>query len=89
MEGAYRGKVQGALETNLGFEYRTKKFGYFYLGASYHLPFAPITTFAMSYEYPPGNVVSIANVRGSYMTIDIRYFFNEVKRKTISDRDEK
>lgn len=77
MEGAYKSKIQGALIANLGFEFRSRQSGYFYLGTSYHLPFAPIITMAMSYEYPGGDVVSIANVRGSYLTVDLRYFFHE------------
>ena len=88
MEGAYRSKLQGALETNIGFEYRTKKYGFFYLGASYHLPFSPITTFAMSYERPPDAIISRGNVRGSYLTIDLRYFFNERKDKKINEKEE-
>ena len=51
-EGAYRNKIEGAVLGNLGFEYRTRESGYFYFGTSYHLPFSPIMTFAMSYEYP-------------------------------------
>jgi hypothetical protein len=78
-EGAYRSKLQGAALANLGFEYRTKKAGYFYLGASYHLPFTPIMTFAMSYEYDNTNVVSRDNIHGSYLTLDLRYFFHEKK----------
>lgn len=80
-EGAYRSKVQGAVLANFGFEYRTKSKGYWYLGASYHLPFTPIMTFAMSYEYNNhnDNVVAIDNISGSYLTADIRYFFNEKK----------
>lgn len=80
-EGAYRHKVQGALNANFGFEYRTKEKGYFYIGTSYHLPFAPIMRFAMSYEYPSGKVVVRDDVRGSYLTIDLRYFFHEKARE--------
>src|ERR1051326_7726196 len=32
-------EFQGSVLANLGYEYRTEKSGYFYLGASYHLPF--------------------------------------------------
>jgi hypothetical protein len=78
-EGAYYSKVQGAMLANLGFEYRSKKSGTFYLGASYHLPFKPIMAFAMSYEYNNGNLVSFGNISGSYLTADIRYYFNEKK----------
>lgn len=77
MEGAYKSKMQGAMIANFGFEYRTKKSGYFYFGTSYHLPFAPIITMALSYEHLFGKVVNIQNVRGSYLTLDFRYFFHE------------
>lgn len=80
-EGAYRSKLQGAVLANLGFEYRTKKSGFFYLGTSYHLPFTPIMTFAMAYEYQGGKVVKIDNVLGSYLTLDFRYFFHEKPNK--------
>ena len=76
-EGARLNRIQGAMLANIGFEYRTKKNGYFYLGGSYNLPFASIVTFAMSYEYPPGNTVVLDNIRGSYLTLDLRYYFNE------------
>jgi hypothetical protein len=79
-EGAYRSKVQGALLADIGFEFRTRKSGYFYLGSSYNLPFAPIVTFAMAYEYEGGDQVAIDNLRGSYLTIDFRYYFHEKPR---------
>ena len=79
-EGAYKSKVQGAALANVGFEYRTKKSGYWYFGASYHLPFIPIMTFAMSYEFMGGKLLSIQNIRGSYLTMDFRYFFPENKK---------
>jgi len=80
-EGAYRHKIQGALLANVGFEYRTKEKGYFYFGTSYHLPYIPIMSFAMAYQYPGGNIVARDNVRGSYLTIDLRYFFHEKARQ--------
>ncbi len=81
MEGAYKSKMQGAFIANFGFEYRTRSAGYFYIGTSYHLPFAPIMTMALSYEYSSSDVLSIQNVRGSYLTLDLRYFFNERPEK--------
>lgn len=81
-EGAYRSKVQGALNANVGFEWRNKNAGTFYLGGSYHLPFSPIMTFAMSYEYNTNqNVVVRQNISGSYLTIDLRYYLPESKEK--------
>lgn len=78
-EGAYRSKVQGAALANVGWEYRTKSSGTFYLGASYHLPFIPIMTFAMSYEFEGGPMVARDNIRGSFLTLDLRYYFHEKK----------
>ena len=76
-EGARLNRLQGALLTNIGFEYRTRKSGYFYFGGTFNLPFAPIYTFAMSYEYPPNQKLAIDNIRGSYLTLDLRYYFHE------------
>lgn len=76
-EGARLNRMQGALLADIGFEYRTRKSGYFYLGASYNLPFASIITFAMSYENPPSQSLVIQNIRGSYLTVDLRYYFHE------------
>ena len=80
-EGAYRSKVQGAALANIGFEYRTKSKGTWYIGAAYHIPFLPIMTFAMSYEYTGGKLLAIDNIRGSYLTADFSYYFNESKKK--------
>lgn len=79
-EGARLNRIQGALLADIGFEYRTRKSGYFYLGASFNLPFAPIVTFAMAYEFPPDDIVIRENVRGSYLTVDLRYYFHEKPR---------
>lgn len=69
--------MQISLLANYGFEYRTKSKGWYYLGVSYHRPFSDIgKTFA---EYTrdgvPHNLVY--NLSGSYLTIDLRYFFHE------------
>lgn len=77
MEGARRFRAQGALLANIGLEYRTKDKGYFYFGSSYNLPFAPVATVAMSYEYEAGKKLAIDNIRGSYLTLDFRYYFHE------------
>jgi hypothetical protein len=88
-EGARLNRVQGALLANIGFEYRTKKNGYIYLGSSYNLPFASIVTFAMSYEYPPGQSLAIDNIRGSYLTLDLRYYFHERPNKEQKKKERK
>lgn len=81
--------------SNLGVEYRTKKAGYFYLGATYHIPFNDI--YRSKVQYISDNVGSDAMtlmLNGSYLTFDVRYFFHSqplerkdgTKRKTRKQR---
>lgn len=69
---------------NIGFEYRSRKSGYFYLGASLNRPFAHIYTLAAQYQV---NQVAVSSVltsfRGSYLTADFRYFFHEDPERKI------
>ena len=88
-EGARRSLFQVAALVNVGFEYRTKNMGYFYLGSSYNLPVSDFYTFAVSYEYQGGNDLSIDNIRGSYLTIDLRYFFHEEKETNAQRKQRK
>jgi hypothetical protein len=71
---------------NLGWEYRTEKSGYFYVGASYHRPFNDIYYSTVAYyrngdDYTSGQQFLLS---GNYLTIDFRYFFHEdpLKKKT-------
>lgn len=69
--------IQIALTANYGFEYRTKDAGYFYVGASYHRPFDDIAITRATWirENVP---LSVENaLSGSYLTLDLRYFFHE------------
>lgn len=70
-----------ALTANIGFEYRTVKNGYFYFGTSYHLPFSNVADVFVSYRMPGTNNFTAlinppASVNGTYLTLDIRYYFN-------------
>lgn len=60
---------------NLGYEYRTKKIGYFYLGASYHLPFSYF--YLSTFNYTPRQEIARIKLRGNYLTVDFRYYFHE------------
>lgn len=71
------GFINGGAIANLGFEYRTKKIGFFYLGATYHIPFANI--YNSRFQYVDSSYTSsVQNIplNGSYLTFDIRYFFH-------------
>jgi len=60
---------------NLGYEYRTEKKGYFYLGASYHLPFNYF--YLSTVNYLPNQEIAKIKLGGNYLTIDFRYYFHE------------
>ncbi|MFZ1686814.1 MAG: hypothetical protein WAU70_05310 [Flavobacteriales bacterium] len=69
--------LQAGVVANIGFEYRTLKSGYFYLGASYHRPFGDMaiaehTWRANAFEYSLRD-----GIVGTYLTFDVRYFFHE------------
>jgi hypothetical protein len=71
--------LHGGGITNLGLEYRTKKYGYFYLGATYHIGFGDIYRSRIQYVNPDDNFYSspaTINLNGSYLTFDVRYFFH-------------
>lgn len=70
------------LNANIGFEYRSKKYGFFYLGASGKIPVNPIYNIAVVYIY--GNAVkqiSSGSIIGGYLSFDIRYFFPIISKK--------
>ncbi len=79
------GWVVPSMLANVGFEYRTYDKGFFYLGASYHRPFKDFTTTNVGYYNESGNINDIDghdayasfNLDGSYLTLDLRYFFHE------------
>lgn len=80
---------QPAVTGNLGWEYRTQKSGYFYIGASYHRPFSYIYLAKINYL---GNTIPVEeSLAGNYLTVDFRYFFYEdpkKKNKPIKSDDE-
>jgi hypothetical protein len=70
-----------AINGNVGFEYRTKTSGTIYLGASYHRPFSYIYVDKARYTYRGKDVGAVNFIVGSYLTVDLRYYFQEEKKK--------
>ncbi|MEX1187871.1 MAG: hypothetical protein WED33_01340 [Bacteroidia bacterium] len=71
-----------SLLANLGFEYRTKDKGYFYLGASLNRPFQPF--YGYSIDYIRNNVIlnsALTQLNGTYLSVDLKYFFHEDPEK--------
>jgi len=72
-----RSWVLPGLIANIGWEWRTKKSGYFYVGASYHRPFVPIYDTDLYYDHNGQRSNTTLQLSGNYLTIDFRYFFHE------------
>jgi hypothetical protein len=66
--------VQLGANANFGFEYRTRKKGAFYLGATYNQPFNNIMRFDMKWTHSGETTVVKEYIKGSYLTIDFRYY---------------
>lgn len=77
-----------AILANLGWEYRTEKSGYIYLGASFHRPFGSI--YGSFIGYPdlnatnPNKTEPPIKISGNFLTADLRYFFHSdpLKKRT-------
>ena len=74
-------KLQFALIGNVGFEYRTKESGYFYLGASFYNPFERIGFVQGTYLPLGAEEKILMDLKGNYLTLDLRYFFHEQPEK--------
>jgi hypothetical protein len=72
-------KASVDLNGNLGFEYRSKKSGFFYVGATVRLPTAPLFTYIATYRNQGYKVSQYGDVSGAFLGIDVRYFFKNVK----------
>lgn len=77
--GGYR-----AMLANLGMEYRTQQKGTYYIGASLHLPWTEIGRVYPRYEDDDNSFNDqnfdekfFLEITGTFITIDLRYFFNE------------
>lgn len=72
-------KLAFDLNGNLGFEYRTKKSGFFYLGTSVRLPLSPLFVYIATYRNQGYKVSQYGDVSGAFLSVDLRYFFKNVK----------
>jgi len=73
--------LQMALLANLGFEYRTKNSGIFYIGSSLHRPFTD--SYRTLFRYTSDTKIDerFTSLNGNYLTLDLRYFFHEDPEK--------
>lgn len=75
--------IKSALTANFGIEYRTESAGSFYFGFSYMRPLSIIAFTKVSYKrYAPAKLYDFYyDMRGDYITLDLRYFFPVNKDK--------
>ncbi|MGY6560631.1 MAG: hypothetical protein ACXITV_00850 [Luteibaculaceae bacterium] len=74
--------AQLALNVNYGFELRTEKDGYFYIGAGFHQTTSDFTITDYRYTAPNNQTYfSRTQLAGNYFTLDFRYYFNEPPKK--------
>ncbi len=70
------GWIKFALIANIGFEFRTEKSGYFYLGSSLTNPFKNFANTVVKYDENTSIDKEISlPLKGGIFTIDFRYFF--------------
>ncbi|MEO8067099.1 MAG: hypothetical protein ABI599_05345 [Flavobacteriales bacterium] len=73
--------LQAGVVANVGFEYRTLKSGYFYLGATYHRPFGDMAVVEDTWRANAIEHSFREGIVGTYLTFDVRYFFHEDPEK--------
>ena len=72
---------QPAVIANLGWEYRTERAGFVYLGSTLHRPFNYELTTQINYDPRNRDILVYQPLSGSYLTLDVRYFFFEDPKK--------
>ena len=81
--GLVRNKIGLDMNANVGFEFRTEKNGFFYLGGVARVPFKPLFDLYVQYDYTGTDYQSIMHgtVDGSFLSIELKYFFPNIKNK--------
>jgi hypothetical protein len=81
--GLVKRKTGFDINANIGFEYRTKKSGFFYLGGSGRVPLAPLFQMIAQYKYQGIKTTVSGNIDGSYLSIDLKYFFPNIRNRGV------
>lgn len=84
--GLVNKKASLDLNGNLGFEFRSKKSGFFYFGGTVRIPTAPLFTYIATYRNQGYKVSQFGDVSGAFLGLDFRYFFKNVKAQKEEQR---
>ena len=87
--GLVRNKIGLDMNANVGFEFRTEENGIFYLGGVARVPFKPLFDLVLNYEYTQTTYTSRLQgpVDGSFLSIELKYFFPNIKNKGVQFQD--
>ncbi len=80
---------KGAIDfnANVGFEYRTEKSGFFYIGGSARVPFKPLFFLVAQYKYDGYKNTVFGSIDGTFLAIDLKYFFPNIQNKGFQFQD--
>lgn len=81
--GVAKNKFGFDFNANVGFEFRTEKRGFFYLGGTANVPFAPLFEMIVNYSNQGYKSQVIEPVDGSFLSVDFKYFFPNIKNKGV------
>lgn len=81
--GVVRKKAGIELNANFGFEFRTDKIGFFYIGGSGRIPLAPVFDMVAQYKYQGIERVAYGEIDGSYLSLDFKYFFPNIRNSGV------
>jgi len=81
--GLLRRKFGVDAMANFGFEYRTEKKGFFYLGGSARVPFSPLFDLIATYQWQGISNTVFGEMDGSFLSIDLKYFFPTVRNRGV------
>jgi len=79
--GIVQKKIWFDFNASVGFEFRTEKDGFFYLGGTARVPFSPLFVLLADHSYQGNSIQLYGNVDGSFLSIDFKYFFPNIKNK--------
>jgi len=81
--GLYQSKIAFNVNANVGFEYRTDKKGFYYIGGSISVPLRPILNFYSIHSIQSTTAKKLVKGQftGRYISLDLRYFFPNIKKK--------
>lgn len=79
--GLLRRKYSIDAMASFGFEYRTDRKGFFFIGGSARVPFSPIFDLVASYEWQGLSTRTFGEMDGSFLSIDVKYFFPNIRNR--------